>query len=59
MKDIRLRDEANRGGQTKLQKKIVELQSHISYRIRYSLRVSFQKFVYFASIFHYYIFDMC
>ncbi|XP_021603097.1 protein MICRORCHIDIA 2 isoform X2 [Manihot esculenta] len=36
--DIRLRDEANRGGQTKLQKKIVELQSHISYRIRYSLR---------------------
>ncbi|KAJ9147017.1 hypothetical protein P3X46_029223 [Hevea brasiliensis] len=36
--DIRLRDEANRGGQTKLHKKIVELQSHISYRIRYSLR---------------------
>ncbi|GMY12155.1 protein MICRORCHIDIA 2-like [Fagus crenata] len=36
--DIRLRDEANRGSLTKLNKKIVELQSHISYRIRYSLR---------------------
>uniref|UniRef100_A0A2P2LGK4 Protein MICRORCHIDIA 1 isoform X1 n=1 Tax=Rhizophora mucronata TaxID=61149 RepID=A0A2P2LGK4_RHIMU len=36
--DIQLRDEANHGGQTKLHKKIVELQSHISYQIRYSLR---------------------
>ncbi|EEF28730.1 zinc finger protein, putative [Ricinus communis] len=36
--DIRLRDEANRGGQIKLNQKTVELQSHISYRIRYSLR---------------------
>ncbi|XVF59714.1 hypothetical protein PTKIN_Ptkin07bG0298100 [Pterospermum kingtungense] len=35
--DIRLRDEALRGA-TKLHKKTVELQSHISYRIRYSLR---------------------
>ncbi|XP_062102504.1 protein MICRORCHIDIA 2-like [Humulus lupulus] len=36
--DIRLRDEANRGSSTKLNKKIAEIQSHISYRIRYSLR---------------------
>ncbi|GAV72195.1 HATPase_c_3 domain-containing protein [Cephalotus follicularis] len=36
--DIRLRDEANRGGTTKLQKKTAELQSHISYSLRYSLR---------------------
>ncbi|KAM4117517.1 hypothetical protein ACJW30_02G130700 [Castanea mollissima] len=36
--DIRLRDEACRGSLTKLNKKAVELQSHISYRIRYSLR---------------------
>lgn len=36
--DIRLRDEANRGGVSKLNKKVLELQSHISYRIRYSLR---------------------
>ncbi|KAL5754543.1 hypothetical protein ACOSP7_022763 [Xanthoceras sorbifolium] len=36
--DIRLRDEANSGNMTKLRKKIVELQSHISYRIRFSLR---------------------
>ncbi|WRX08311.1 Morc [Theobroma cacao] len=35
--DIRLRDEALRGA-TKLHKKIAELQSHISYRILYSLR---------------------
>ncbi|XP_012078398.1 protein MICRORCHIDIA 2 isoform X2 [Jatropha curcas] len=35
--DIRLRDEASCAGQ-KLNKKVVELQSHISYRIRYSLR---------------------
>ncbi|XP_022740518.1 protein MICRORCHIDIA 1-like isoform X5 [Durio zibethinus] len=35
--DIRLRDEALHGA-TKLHKKTVELQSHISYRIRYSLR---------------------
>ncbi|XP_059437585.1 protein MICRORCHIDIA 2-like [Corylus avellana] len=36
--DIRLRDEANNGSLTKLSKKVAELQSHISYRIRYSLR---------------------
>ncbi|KAI4327667.1 hypothetical protein L6164_020100 [Bauhinia variegata] len=36
--DIRLRDEANRGAQTKLRKHTVKLLSHISYRIRYSLR---------------------
>ncbi|KAK7251134.1 hypothetical protein RIF29_34068 [Crotalaria pallida] len=36
--DIRLRDEANQGDVKKLNKKIVQLQSHISYRIRYSLR---------------------
>uniref|UniRef100_A0A7N0TEG0 Morc S5 domain-containing protein n=1 Tax=Kalanchoe fedtschenkoi TaxID=63787 RepID=A0A7N0TEG0_KALFE len=34
--DIRLRDEANRG--TRQNNKISEIQSHISYRIRYSLR---------------------
>ncbi|KAG7015327.1 Protein MICRORCHIDIA 2, partial [Cucurbita argyrosperma subsp. argyrosperma] len=36
--DIRLRDEANQGGLRKLRKSVAELQSHISYRIRYSLR---------------------
>ncbi|KAG6645648.1 hypothetical protein I3843_08G130600 [Carya illinoinensis] len=36
--DIRLRDEANQGGLTNLRRKTIELQSHISYRIRYSLR---------------------
>ncbi|OMO56951.1 hypothetical protein CCACVL1_26096 [Corchorus capsularis] len=35
--DIRLRDEAVRGT-TKAHKKIAEIQNHISYRIRYSLR---------------------
>ncbi|XP_038893635.1 protein MICRORCHIDIA 2-like isoform X3 [Benincasa hispida] len=37
--DIRLRNEANQGGLRKLRKSIAELQSHISYQIRYSLRV--------------------
>uniref|UniRef100_A0A7C9AK86 Adenosinetriphosphatase n=1 Tax=Opuntia streptacantha TaxID=393608 RepID=A0A7C9AK86_OPUST len=36
--DIKLRDEANRGSGTRVHKKTVELQSHISYRLRYSLR---------------------
>ncbi|EXC35504.1 hypothetical protein L484_026811 [Morus notabilis] len=37
--DIRLRDEANcASSSTKFSRKQVELQSHISYRIRYSLR---------------------
>ncbi|KAI9109779.1 hypothetical protein K1719_019409 [Acacia pycnantha] len=36
--DIRLRDEVNRGDMKKLTKKTVQIQSHISYRIRYSLR---------------------
>ncbi|CAL1361218.1 unnamed protein product [Linum trigynum] len=36
--DIRLRDEVNRGGQAKLHKRVVELQSHVSYRLRFSLR---------------------
>ncbi|KAG9132279.1 hypothetical protein Leryth_012958, partial [Lithospermum erythrorhizon] len=36
--DIRLRDEVNQGGSSKANKKIAELQSHISYCIRYSLR---------------------
>ncbi|OIV93745.1 hypothetical protein TanjilG_07648 [Lupinus angustifolius] len=36
--DIRLRDEANQGDMKKLHKKAVQLQSHISYRMRYSLR---------------------
>lgn len=36
--DIRLRDEANVGGNTKTFKRVLELQSHISYRIRFSLR---------------------
>ncbi|XP_057972675.1 protein MICRORCHIDIA 2-like [Malania oleifera] len=36
--DIRLRDEANRGTLSKVNKRMAEIQSHISYRIRYSLR---------------------
>ncbi|KAL6986907.1 hypothetical protein U1Q18_012672 [Sarracenia purpurea var. burkii] len=36
--DIRLRDEASRGSLSRTRKKVLELQSHISYRIRYSLR---------------------
>ncbi|ESR38812.1 hypothetical protein CICLE_v100250762mg, partial [Citrus x clementina] len=36
--DICLRDEANSGSLKKLPKKVLERQSHISYRIRYSLR---------------------
>lgn len=36
--DIRLRDEANRGNPSKTLKRVLELQSHISYRIRFSLR---------------------
>ncbi|KAH6791474.1 hypothetical protein C2S51_006480 [Perilla frutescens var. frutescens] len=36
--DIRLRDEANLGGKTKTFKRVLELQSHLSYRIRFSLR---------------------
>ncbi|KAL2333755.1 hypothetical protein Fmac_014968 [Flemingia macrophylla] len=36
--DIMLRDETNHGAEKKLTKKTLELQSHISYRIRYSLR---------------------
>ncbi|KAI5684138.1 hypothetical protein M9H77_05366 [Catharanthus roseus] len=36
--DIRLRDEANRGSISKPTKKTLELQSHISYRLRFSLR---------------------
>ncbi|CAK8562193.1 unnamed protein product [Lathyrus sativus] len=36
--DIMLRDEAKHGNGQKLNKKVVQLQSHISYRIRYSLR---------------------
>ncbi|WVZ25237.1 hypothetical protein V8G54_003781 [Vigna mungo] len=36
--DIMLRDEASHGAEKKLNKKTVQLQSHISYRIRYSLR---------------------
>lgn len=36
--DIRLRDEANQGTMSKTNKRVLELQSHISYRMRYSLR---------------------
>lgn len=36
--DIKLRDEANRGSVKKVHKRTIELQSHISYRLRYSLR---------------------
>ncbi|KAF5960963.1 hypothetical protein HYC85_002172 [Camellia sinensis] len=36
--DIRLRDEASRGTLSRPHKKVLELQSHISYRFRYSLR---------------------
>ncbi|QCD81795.1 Histidine kinase-like ATPase [Vigna unguiculata] len=38
MEDIMLRDEASHGAEKKLNKKTVLLQSHISYRLRYSLR---------------------
>ncbi|CAJ1942451.1 unnamed protein product [Sphenostylis stenocarpa] len=38
VEDIMLRDEASQGAEKKLNKKTVQLQSHISYRIRYSLR---------------------
>ncbi|XP_017436584.1 protein MICRORCHIDIA 1 isoform X2 [Vigna angularis] len=38
LQDIMLRDEASHGAEKKLNKKTVQLQSHISYRIRYSLR---------------------
>ena len=49
-----LRDEANHGGAVKkLNRKIVELRSHISYRLRFSLRVisfyvEFQLFLLFS-----------
>ncbi|KAI3451015.1 hypothetical protein Pfo_007680 [Paulownia fortunei] len=36
--DIRLRDESNHGNVSKTSKKVLELQSHLSYRIRFSLR---------------------
>ncbi|CAN1813972.1 Protein MICRORCHIDIA 2 [Linum perenne] len=36
-KDIRLRDEVHHG-QTKLHKRAVEIQNHVSYRLRFSLR---------------------
>ncbi|CAA0839235.1 Histidine kinase-- DNA gyrase B-- and HSP90-like ATPase family protein [Striga hermonthica] len=36
--DIRLRDEANQGNASKATKKTLELQSHLSYRMRFSLR---------------------
>ncbi|KAL2577027.1 hypothetical protein AAZV13_16G107900 [Glycine max] len=36
--DIMLRDEANHGAEKNLRKKTVQLQSHISYRLRFSLR---------------------
>lgn len=36
--DIRLRDECNRGSLSKATKRTIEMQSHISYRIRFSLR---------------------
>ncbi|XP_073122621.1 protein MICRORCHIDIA 2-like [Henckelia pumila] len=36
--DIRLRDEASQGTKSKTHKRVLELQSHISYRMRYSLR---------------------
>lgn len=49
--DIRLRDEANLGNSTKLHRKAIELQSHISYCIRYSLRVTLPTFnVIFPSV---------
>lgn len=36
--DIRLRDEANHGSKTKTFRRVLELQSHLSYRMRFSLR---------------------
>ncbi|XP_038702683.1 protein MICRORCHIDIA 2-like [Tripterygium wilfordii] len=53
--DIRLRDEANGGGLKKLHKRVVELQSHISYRLRFSLRayasiLYLRKFINFSII---------
>jgi hypothetical protein len=41
--DIMLRDEAKPESGKKLNKKIALLQSHISYRIRYSLRVMIKR----------------
>ncbi|KAJ0097488.1 hypothetical protein Patl1_28998 [Pistacia atlantica] len=38
LEDIRLRDEANHGHLKKLSKRVLELQSHITYRFRFSLR---------------------
>ncbi|KAL9267946.1 MICRORCHIDIA 2-like protein [Drosera capensis] len=36
--DIRLRDESSDGGLAKINKRTLQLQAHISYRLRYSLR---------------------
>lgn len=36
--DIRLRDEVNHGNASRTYKRVLEMQSHLSYRIRYSLR---------------------
>ncbi|KAL6583437.1 hypothetical protein OROMI_005515 [Orobanche minor] len=36
--DISLRDEANHGNLSRASKKVLELQSHLSYRMRFSLR---------------------
>lgn len=42
LQDIRLWDENNHGIETqKTHCKVLKIQSHISYRIRYSLRVGF------------------
>lgn len=46
MQDIQLRDEATRGSTAKLHKKTIELQSHISYRLSYSLKVASQILIY-------------
>ncbi|XP_020550497.1 protein MICRORCHIDIA 2-like isoform X2 [Sesamum indicum] len=38
--DIRLRDEVNHGNASRTYKRVLEMQSHLSYRIRYSLRIT-------------------
>lgn len=45
-----LRDEASHGAEKKLNKKTVQLQSHISYRIRYSLRVILETSIVFIGV---------
>ena len=47
-----MRDEVNEASSARLNKKIVELQSHISYRLRYSLRVTLPTFTFISIVLH-------